>query len=200
MRKLLQPVITMSRRLAQLSDEDRATLLAVGRDSIAHGLDHNRSLAVKIVDYAAPLRVTCATFVTIKWDKNLRGCIGTIEARRPLIVDVAENAFAAAFQDPRFQSVPRHELDMLELHIALLSPPEPIQFSSEQDLERQLRSGVDGLIIEEGPCRGTFLPAVWESIPDPHDFIQALKRKAGLLETYWSKSVRVWRYATESIS
>lgn len=189
----------MSSMPARLGDEHRRALLKVASDSIVHGLEHNCPLPVEPADHAAPLREVRATFVTLNLANKLRGCIGTLEARRTLIADVAHNAFAAAFRDPRFKPVTKDDADQIDVHISLLSPPEPIQFNSEMDLIRKLRPRVDGLIFEEGPCRSTFLPAVWESLPEPHQFFEALKRKAGLLENYWSGTIRVWRYTTESI-
>lgn len=138
-----------------------------------------------------------ATFVTLKRHGELRGCIGTLEAHQPLLLDVAEHAFAAAFRDPRFEPVTERELDELELSISVLGEPEEIRFADEQDLLKQLRPHDDGLILQEGSRRGTFLPSVWDSLPDPPEFLAHLKLKAGLPSDYWSGSLRVWRYTTE---
>jgi AmmeMemoRadiSam system protein A len=132
-------------------------------------------------------------------DEKLRGCIGTIEARKPLVEDVASNARGAAFRDTRFSALTWTEYERLDIHISVLSQPEPLQFSSEEELLAQLRPRVDGLIIEEGYHRGTFLPSVWEQLPTPHEFLQNLKHKAGLAPDYWSSRIRVRRYTTESI-
>jgi len=122
-----------------------------------------------------------------------------LEARRPLAEDVVQNAFAAAFGDPRFPPVTEPEVDKLDIHISVLSPLEEMHFASEADLLRQIRPGIDGLVLEDGPYRGTFLPAVWESLPDKRDFLRHLKIKAGLPPDYWSNTLRVWRYTTEMI-
>ncbi len=114
------------------------------------------------------------------------------------MTDVVENAFASAFKDPRFPPLAAAEFDDLEIHISVLSPATPMMFSSEADLLRQLRPGVDGLILEDGPHRGTFLPSVWESLPQPLEFLRNLKMKAGLPADHWSDRVRVYRYQTES--
>ncbi len=181
-----------------LTPEERATLLAVARDSIAQGLERGSPLAVDPADYPEALRAQRAAFVTLHLAGDLRGCIGHLEAVAPLVRDVAENAYAAAFRDPRFPPVSPPEFGMLALHISVLTPPEPMTFSSEADLLAQIRPGVDGLILTDGRARGTFLPSVWESLPRPRDFLTQLKRKAGLPVDHWSDRVQVSRYETES--
>jgi AmmeMemoRadiSam system protein A len=115
-----------------------------------------------------------------------------------LVVDVADNAFAAAFRDPRFDPLAEWELDGLDLDISVLTPPEPMQFRDEPDLLRQLCPATDGLILEDRGRRGTFLPAVWQSLPEPELFLAELKHKAGLPATYWSPTIKVSRYRTET--
>jgi AmmeMemoRadiSam system protein A len=112
--------------------------------------------------------------------------------------DVAHNAYAAAFMDPRFLAVTEDELENLEIHISVLTPAVAMTFDSEEDLLKQIRPGIDGLVLEDGRHRGTFLPAVWESLPDVKSFLQHLKQKAGLPDNYWSDSLKVSRYTTES--
>jgi len=128
----------------------------------------------------------------------LRGCIGTLTAHQAVIADVAYHAHAAAFSDPRFPALRENELDDLDIHISVLSEPQIISFSSEADLLAQLRPGIDGLILRDLGRTGTFLPSVWESLPQVKDFWQQLKRKAGLPANHWSKSLEVLRYTTES--
>jgi uncharacterized protein len=183
-----------------LTKEEKNTLLAVARESIAFGLKHSKPLPVNARDYSLNLQQQRATFVTLNIHNQLRGCIGTLEAHQPLIKDVAEHAFAAAFEDPRFPSVTHAELPQLEIHISILTPAIPMSFISEEDLLRQLQSGVDGLILQTGNHRGTFLPAVWESLPEPKDFLRHLKMKAGLAGDYWSSEIKISRYRTISIS
>jgi AmmeMemoRadiSam system protein A len=120
-----------------------------------------------------------------------------LEACRPLAEDVAENARAAAFEDPRFPPLTLPELAKLEIHISILSPSEEMVFSSESDLLRQIRPGVDGLILQEGFRRGTFLPSVWAELPEKELFLTHLKLKAGLPADYWSDTLRVFRYTTD---
>jgi AmmeMemoRadiSam system protein A len=149
-------------------------------------------------DYPESLRALRATFVTLKINNRLRGCIGALEARFALVVDVAEHAYAAAFEDPRFAPLRKEELPLLEVHLSILSPPEPIHASSEDDLLKQLRPGIDGLVLRFGERRATFLPSVWEDIRDPYVFLAQLKQKAGLPLDFWSDEMKTERYTTES--
>ena len=101
--------------------------------------------------------------------------------------------------DRRFPPLAVHELDDLDLHISILSPAEAMDFGSEQELISQLRKNIDGLILQEGPSRATFLPSVWESLPAPVEFVQHLKQKAGLPANYWSDRIKAYRYTVEYI-
>jgi uncharacterized protein len=174
-------------------------LLRVARNSILYGLDEGRPLPVDVRAHSVALQEPRATFVTLQLDNNLRGCIGTLEATRALVEDVAHNAYAAAFHDPRFMPLTAAEFADLALHISVLSPPEVMRVDSEGELLLQLRAGIDGLILEDGRRRGTFLPSVWESLPEPREFLRRLKLKAGLPENYWSKTITVRRYTAELI-
>ena len=180
-----------------LSPADRAALLEVARASIQHGLGHGQALAVHPADYPEALRPPRATFVTLEIGGQLRGCIGTLVARQPLVQDVAVHAFAAAFEDPRFSELRENEFSKLELHISVLSPPEALHFASEDTLLAQLRPGVDGLILQFRSYRATFLPAVWEQLPEPYLFLAQLKQKAGLPLNFWSPELSIERYTTE---
>ncbi len=178
----------------------RKELLTRAHDSIAHGLETGTPLPVDKNALPDWLREPRATFVTLERNGQLRGCIGSLEAHRPLAEDVTQNAYAAAFCDPRFLRVTAAEWPDIDLHISILSPPEPMTVRSEQDLLNQLRPGTDGLILEDGRARATFLPAVWESLPDPRAFVLHLKNKAGLPPEYWSDTIRAQRYTTEYVS
>lgn len=175
-----------------------STLLDIADASIRHGIDYGSPLSLSLKEYPAALREPGASFVTLNRLGALRGCIGSLSPHRPLAEDVAENAYAAAFSDPRFSPLREEELAGLEVHISILSPAEPMRFSSEADLIGQLRPGVDGLIMEEGFRRGTFLPSVWEQLPSAELFLRHLKQKAGLPPDYWSESLQVSRYTTHS--
>ena len=182
-----------------ITPAERDALLEVARRSIAHGLAEGEPLPVRAADYPDALRLVRATFVTLDLHGRLRGCIGTLEARLPLVEDVALHAYAAAFEDPRFPPVEADEAGLLELHISVLSPPEPMAVKDEADLLRQLRPGVDGLILGAGLHRATFLPAVWEDLSDPREFVRHLKMKAGLDPDAWPHGMRAWRYTAELI-
>ena len=181
-----------------LTPEHKQQLLQLAGDSIRTGLC-GETLAVQAADFPELLRVVRATFVTLHVEDRLRGCIGTLEARRTLVEDVISNAWSAAFRDPRFPALTWPEYERLDIHISILSLPEPMEFSSEEELLAQLRPHVDGLIIEEGYSRGTFLPSVWEQVSGPREFLRHLKLKAGLHPDYWSSRIRVQRYTTESV-
>jgi AmmeMemoRadiSam system protein A len=187
-----------SSRTTSYAAPERALLLDLAHAAIRRGLDGERP-AVRACDYPAALRAPRACFVTLHLDGELRGCIGTLEARRALVENVAEHAHGAAFRDPRFDPLRPSELERLTVHISILSPPEPLTFTTESDLLAQLRPGVDGLVLEDGACRGTFLPAVWEVLPEPAEFLRQLKRKAGLAADHWSDTLRISRYRAEII-
>jgi len=171
----------------------------VARDSIADGLRTGRPSVIDPKRFRESLQVVRATFVTLQINRRLRGCIGMLQATRPLVVDVAANAWAAAFKDPRFPPVNIGEQMLLEVHLSVLSPAEPMTFTSEAHLLSQIRPGIDGLILEYGRRRGTFLPSVWESLPTTDQFWSHLKNKAGLPTDHWSDTLKVSRYTTESI-
>jgi hypothetical protein len=138
-----------------------------------------------------------AVFVTLTQQGELRGCIGSLEAWRPLREDVRANARAAAFRDPRFRPLAADELVRTRVEVSLLTPAVPIEFADEEDALRQLRPGLDGVILEYGSQRGTFLPQVWESLPDRREFFAHLKRKAGLPSGFWAEGIKLFRYEVQ---
>lgn len=166
------------------------TLLPIARASIARTL--GRSLAAS--ETAPWLLDPGACFVTLTQQGELRGCIGSLEAHRPLLVDVKANAVAAAFRDPRFSPLGVNELEHTEIEISLLSPMQALTFAGEAEALAQLRPGVDGVVFEFGARRSTFLPQVWEQLPDTQEFMAHLKRKAGLPASFWAAEVRLQRY------
>jgi AmmeMemoRadiSam system protein A len=165
-------------------------LLGLARSAIAEELGSDPRPAG---DHTA-LHSNAATFVTLKQAGDLRGCIGSLEPRRPLGVDVRENAIAAAFRDPRFPPLTAWDFERTSIEVSVLQPAEPLPARSEEDLIMSLRPGVDGVIVRHGAHRATFLPQVWETIADPRAFLRALKRKAGLREDFWSPTLNVSRY------
>lgn len=144
---------------------------------------------------AAPfLDAPGASFVTLRSRGELRGCIGTLRAQRPLGEDVAHNARAAAFADPRFAPLARHEFDAIRIEVSLLSEPVPVRAAHEGELLAMLRPHVDGVVLEFGERRSTFLPQVWQALPDARRFLAQLKQKAGLPADFWSDELRISRY------
>ena len=182
----------------KLSKEEQETCLRVARQSIKHGLEETGALRVNISDYSKNLQQKLASFVTLHIDEKLRGCIGALQAHQPLINDISEHAHAAAFQDPRFPALQKDEYKQLDVKISVLGTPEEMSFDSEEHLLQQIRPDVDGLIIEYGYHRGTFLPSVWEQLPDKKEFFNHLKMKANLGKDWWDDSVKVSRYETFS--
>jgi AmmeMemoRadiSam system protein A len=138
-----------------------------------------------------------ATFVTLRLAGDLRGCVGTVSAFRALAEDVCHNAFAAAFQDPRFAPLSRDEFAATSIEVSLLGPCAAILALDEDAALVQLRPELDGVVLEAAGRRATFLPQVWEQLPDPREFLVALKRKAGLPPAFWDSSVRLSRYSVE---
>ncbi len=176
----------------------RATLLRLAYDAIQYGLENDHAPDVNPDDYEESLNEIRACFVTLHFNGKLRGCIGSLEARRPLIKDVAHNAFGAAFQDPRFTPLIAQELSKITIELSILTPPVEMSFISEADLLKQIRPGIDGLIIKDTGKRGTFLPSVWEQLPEKAEFLRHLKLKAGLSPRHWSDTLQMSRYETES--
>lgn len=165
-------------------------LLALARAAIARRFGVGETPAV----VAEALRQPGASFVTLTQNGQLRGCIGSLEAWRPLAEDVSENAVNAAFRDPRFSPLDAAELARTRVEVSLLSTAEPINFASEADALAQLRPDIDGLIFESNGRRSTFLPQVWEQLPEPSQFMAHLKQKAGFSPDFWSPDVKLWRY------
>jgi len=180
-----------------LTEINQHLLRELAYKSIKHGLENGKALELDIALYPAELQAKKATFVTLHRNEELRGCIGILKPVRPLAEDVAYNAWAAAFSDSRFIPLSANELDDLDIHISILGTHEEMDFASEADLVKQIRPGTDGLILEEGFNKGTFLPSVWESLTDSHSFLIHLKLKAGLPANYWSDSIKVKRYTVE---
>ena len=166
-------------------------LLPIARAAIASAL----GLGAQAPEDAQCLQQPGACFVTLTQRGQLRGCIGSLEARRSLLADVKANAVAAALQDPRFAPLTPGELGLTRVEVSLLSPLQEIHFASEADALAQLRPGIDGLVFSFGRHRSTFLPQVWEQLPGAAEFMAQLKRKAGLAADFWDPAVRLQRYS-----
>ena len=173
------------------SNTDRGEiLLPIARNSIAQEF----GFALTTREDLPWLREQGACFVTLTQGDELRGCIGTLEAHRPLLADVKANARAAAFSDPRFAPLSESEWQHTDVEISLLSALQPLQFANEADALAQLRPGIDGVVFEYRHFRSTFLPQVWEQLPNTEEFMGFLKRKSGLPAEFWADGVQLHRY------
>jgi AmmeMemoRadiSam system protein A len=174
------------------------TLLHLAADSIHYGLTSGGALAVELQRFAPELALPGACFVTLRRHGELRGCVGSSRAWRPLVIDVAGNAASSAFAEPRFPPLTADEFGGLSLSVSILTAPEPITVTSESELLRTLRPGRDGLILREAGRMALFLPQVWEMLPSPAAFVTALKEKAGIPLTHWSPAMEVSRFEAVS--
>jgi uncharacterized protein len=171
--------------------ERGVVLLPIARAAIARMLNVPHT-----ADESAPwLAEHGACFVTLTQFGELRGCIGSLQAHRPLLDDVKNNAVSAAMRDPRFAPLNTEEFDITEIEISLLSPSQEIQVRDEADALAQMRPGVDGIVFEYGRYRSTFLPQVWKDLAQPRDFLAMLRRKAGLPDDFWADDVKLSRYS-----
>lgn len=187
-----------------MSDQDLASrhgdlLATVAARSLENGILKGAPLPLDPGDYPERVRVPRATFVTLEAGGALRGCIGSVVARRTLVEDVAGNAFGAGFGDPRFPPLTSPDLEDVSVGISILSPFEPIVAASEEELLAQARVGVDGFMLSAQGKRGLFLPQVWEVLPTPHRFFEALREKAGLSRRYWSPQLEIERFQVTAI-
>ncbi|NQV79244.1 MAG: AmmeMemoRadiSam system protein A [Alphaproteobacteria bacterium] len=182
-----------------MPDSAGEVLLHVAERALRHGLETGAPLALDPLAYEPTLTKQAASFVTVKQGNRLRGCIGSLAAHRPLIVDVAENGFAAGFRDRRFAPLDEADFQQLtSIEVSVLSEPAPLKAPTDAALLASLRPGIDGLILREGDHRATFLPQVWQQLPDRRVFLQHLLRKAGLAPDHWSQRLQFWTYQTQS--
>jgi len=178
------------------------------RRAVLHAAACSIESALGVDTWAAPgpealrgvLGAERATFVTLRIEDELRGCCGTLEPARPLLLDVWHNARASAFRDPRFAPLTADEWACTDVEVSVLTPCEPMRVRGESQLLVQLVPGRDGLVLEWRGRRATFLPKVWEQVAGPREFLQRLKLKAGLPADFWRDDVAVWRYETEVIT
>jgi AmmeMemoRadiSam system protein A len=184
----------------ETEQSSRGLLLPLARQSIAEGLGRAAPAPSPRLEALPPkLLEPAASFVTLKRGGQLRGCRGLLEAVRPLAHDVWHNAWASAYDDPRFGPVTAAELADLEVEISVLSALEQMMARTEEQLLGGLEAGRHGLVIALGPRRATFLPQVWSSLPEPSRFLAELKAKAGIPRDYWSPDIEAWRYTTSSV-
>ncbi|MBT4101614.1 MAG: AmmeMemoRadiSam system protein A [Gemmatimonadetes bacterium] len=185
--------------MAELTQTDGAQLLEVVARALDQCVADGTQLQVDPSDFDASVQQEAASFVTLRReDGSLRGCMGSSAATRPLICDVAINTHAAASRDPRFAPLTLAERPGLEPSVSVLSALEPLHVTDTDDLVRQLRPGVDGLLLVDGRHRGTLLPAVWDVIAEPERFVTEVKAKAGWAPDYWSSTLAAFRYTAQS--
>lgn len=177
-----------------LTAAEQRRLLVIARSSIYAGPEDYQA-GGRVVDGLTPaLREMRAVFVTLTQRSRLRGCIGTIEPVAALATAVADSAHSAAYRDPRFPQMRTEELAQTAVEISVLTAKEPLAATSRDALLAELRPGIDGLLLEDGGHRSTFLPKVWEQLPDAREFLDHLLAKAGLPASHWSPTLRVHRY------
>jgi len=184
----------------KLQDTERELLLQIARQSIRNGLRKGDALELALDELSDALTSPLGVFVTLTQQDILRGCIGSMESSEPLAQSVAESAYGAAFHDARFPQLAAYELEQTCIEISILSPMEAMPVGSRSDLLSTLRPGVDGLLLRDRNYRSTFLPKVWEQLPDPAAFLDRLLAKAGLPTSHWSTTMQFFRYHTVSFS
>lgn len=175
-----------------LPNHQGETLIKIGRAAIAQALNINFQFDVD--ESASWLKAWGASFVTLTQNDELRGCIGSLEAYRSLVADVKSNAVSAAFHDPRFLPLSADEFVTVAIEISVLSPTERMNVQNEADAIEQIRPGLDGIVLEYGRYRSTFLPQVWDELKQPQQFLAMLKRKAGLPVDFWAPDLKLARY------
>lgn len=182
----------------RLSEEEKQILLQLARQALEHGVRGTKLPPLDWSSLPERLRAPGATFVTLTIGGALRGCVGALEPYQPLAEDVREHAIAAALEDYRFPPVRPEELDRIRIEVSVLTRPQPLEYESPGELLSRLRPQVDGVILQDGLRRATFLPQVWEKIPDPADFLDNLCYKMGVAPDLWRrKHLDVFTYQVE---
>jgi AmmeMemoRadiSam system protein A len=184
-----------------LNEQEKEILLGLARRSIDLAVNRQPLPQLNLEEYSPLLRQNGASFVTLMIQGQLRGCIGALEPYQPLVQDVCEHAAAAALDDYRFSPVTPDEVALLEIEISRRTPPQPLEYKSPQDLIDRLRPNIDGVVLRDEFRRSTFLPQVWEKIPDPAAFLSQLCQKMGAPANLWRrKPLQVFIYQVEEFS
>jgi len=184
-----------------LSLEDQKTLLQIARNSIELAVRKNKKQPIQVKDYSTILQQEGASFVTLTLNGRLRGCIGTLKAYQPLVLDVREHAILAALEDTRFPPVRESELPHIHIEVSRLTEPKPFAYQTTEDLLNGLQPGKDGVVLRQGYHSATFLPQVWDQIPDPADFLSELCQKMGAPADTWQKQkLEVSTYQVQEFS
>ena len=187
--------------MSNLTAAERETLLQIARRAISRRAQGESAPALELESLTPRLQQTGASFVTLTLAGRLRGCIGSLTGRRPLAQDVQENALAAAFHDPRFPPLRAAELATLTLEISVLSAPQPLSHNSPEKLTTKLRPGIDGVVLQRGIQRATYLPQVWEQLSEPREFLAHLCAKAGLPRDAWRQpGIEISTYQVEKFN
>jgi uncharacterized protein len=182
----------------QLTSEEKQTLLRLAREALQQGVGGQTAPPLDLQGLTPALSADGASFITLTIDGNLRGCIGALEPYQPLAQDVREHAVAAALDDPRFPPVSPEEIDRIKIEISRLTLPKRVEYTDAEDLLYRLHPYVDGVIVRDGFLRATFLPQVWEKIPDKEDFMENLCYKMGAAPDLWRrKHLEVLTYQVE---
>jgi AmmeMemoRadiSam system protein A len=181
-----------------LTDTDKSFLLSLARQAIENCLHGRKPPAIEKLSLSPQLTEQGASFVTLTYRGYLRGCVGALEPYQSLVEDVSEHAVAAAFEDYRFPPVQANELQEIEIEISYLTRPIPLSYDNPAELPTKLRPKIDGVVIKDGMRRATFLPQVWEKIPDPEEFLEQLCMKMGSPADLWRrKKLEVLTYQVE---
>ncbi len=184
-----------------LTEEERKILLQLAREQVGCVSQNQVPPPLDPGMYSEPLQGVGSSFVTLTKEGALRGCIGALEAYQPLVQDVCEHAVAAATSDYRFGPVRPDEVPLLRIEISRLTLPVELQYDCPSDLPRLLRPGIDGVVFRDGFYRATFLPQVWEKLPEPEDFLDHLSLKMGAPPGAWRrKKLKVFTYQVEEFS
>ena len=170
----------------------KSSILSKFSDEI--DIDKNKLLVEKPF-----LNTLGAAFVTLHYDNQLRGCIGSIIAHTNLLEDIIRNASSAAFHDPRFNSLTKDEFSHLTLEVSVLSEPKLLEYRDLDELSEKIRPNIDGLILKHGAYQGTFLPQVWEQLPSPKNFLEHLSMKAGSNPSIYNSHPEIYIYQVEAI-
>ena len=182
----------------QLNETEQKILLGIARETLedcVRGIPLSR---IKLEELPGRLRENGASFVTLTIAERLRGCIGTLEAYQPLAEDVQEHTVAATLQDFRFPKVQPRELSAINIEISVLTPRTPLHYDNPEDLAHKLRPGVDGVVLQDGYRKATFLPQVWEKLPDPEEFLAQLCLKMSAPTDLWrTKPLQVFIYQVQ---
>ena len=183
---------------AFLSEIDKKKLLKIAREAITCVVRNEQLERIKLQEHSQLLRDPGASFVTLTIRGKLRGCIGTLEANQPLVLDVQEHAVAAAMKDYRFSVVREEELQLISIEISRLTPVHLMDYSTPEDLISKIRVNVDGVLIKANGKRATFLPQVWDKVSDPEQFLSQLCMKMGAPPDLWrGKHLQIYTYQVE---